>query len=55
MISPIILIPAAGRSSRMRGRDKLLEQVGGIPLLRLRVEAALATGHQVLVTLPVEP
>ena len=52
MTPPVILIPAAGQSSRMRGRDKLLEPIGGIPLLRLRVEAALATGHRVLVTLP---
>lgn len=47
-----ILIPAAGASSRMRGRDKLLEEVRGLPLLRDRVEMALDTGAEVLVTLP---
>ena len=47
-----ILIPAAGASTRMRGRDKLLEEVRGQPLLRDRVEAALGTGTSVLVTLP---
>ncbi|MBD3678088.1 MAG: nucleotidyltransferase family protein [Rhodobacteraceae bacterium] len=46
-----ILIPAAGLSSRMRGRDKLLEQVDERPLLRRQAEIALATGSDVLVTL----
>lgn len=36
----------------MRGRDKLLEEVRGQPLLRDRVELALGTGAEVLVTLP---
>lgn len=47
-----ILILAAGASSRMRGRDKLTEEVGGQPLLRKIVEAALATGCPVTVALP---
>jgi CTP:molybdopterin cytidylyltransferase MocA len=48
----LILIPAAGASSRMRGGDKLLEKVRGQPLLRDRVTLALGTGAEVLVTLP---
>ena len=52
MSSVLILIPAAGASARMRGRDKLLERVRGRPLLRDRTEMALDTGCQVLVTLP---
>jgi len=47
-----ILIPAAGTSSRMGGRDKLLEEVEGEPLLRRQARCALATGWPVLVTLP---
>jgi len=48
----LILLPAAGASSRMRGRDKLLEPVRGQPLLRDRVGMALGLGQDVLVTLP---
>lgn len=47
----LILIPAAGASSRMRGRDKLLERVDGHPLLPRQVARALHTGSRVLVTL----
>lgn len=47
-----ILIPAAGASSRMRGRDKLLEQVDGQPLLARQARMALASGARVLVTVP---
>ena len=47
-----ILVLAAGASSRMRGRDKLLQPVKGKPILRLVAEAALATGAPVLVSLP---
>ncbi|KEJ88342.1 4-diphosphocytidyl-2C-methyl-D-erythritol synthase [Sulfitobacter donghicola DSW-25 = KCTC 12864 = JCM 14565] len=50
-----ILILAAGASSRMRGRDKLLEQIDGEPLLRRQVKRALATGCNVVVTLPPSP
>ena len=52
---PIILL-AAGQSSRMRGRDKLLEIVDGIPLLRRQVLMALGTTTgPVFVTLPPAP
>lgn len=47
-----IVLPAAGASRRMRGRDKLLEDLGGMPLLRRQALRALATGARVLVTLP---
>ena len=47
-----ILILAAGQSTRMRGRDKLLEPVDGMPLLRQRALAALGTGQPVFITLP---
>jgi molybdenum cofactor cytidylyltransferase len=49
------LVLGAGRSSRMGGPNKLLEKIGGRPLVRIVVEAALAsrarpvlvvTGHQ---------
>ncbi len=52
-IAAVVL--AAGRSTRMGGPNKLLEMVGGKPLVRIAVEAALAsrakpvivvTGHQ---------
>ncbi|MBE0413858.1 nucleotidyltransferase family protein [Yoonia sp.] len=47
-----ILILAAGGSTRMRGTDKLLEPVGGVPLLRVQAKRALATGQPVFVALP---
>jgi|TARA_B110000908_G_scaffold171288_1_gene233504 molybdenum cofactor cytidylyltransferase len=47
-----ILILAAGASSRMRGGDKLLEDVTGMPCLQVMATRALATGQPVLVTLP---
>ena len=37
------LVLAAGAARRMRGRDKLLEEVGGRPVLRAVAEAALAS------------
>lgn len=46
-----ILILAAGASTRMNGRDKLLLDVAGQPLLRHVVRRAVATGHPVLVVL----
>jgi CTP:molybdopterin cytidylyltransferase MocA len=46
-----IVIPAAGNSTRMRGRDKLLEPVAGQPLLTRQTRLALGTGWPVLVTL----
>lgn len=48
----VILVPAAGASRRMGGRDKLLEHVDGRPLLRRQAERAIATGTQVVVLLP---
>ena len=52
---PIILL-AAGQSSRMRGRDKLLEEVEGQPLLRRQAAMARrATSGPVLVALPPAP
>ncbi|MGI3164685.1 nucleotidyltransferase family protein [Pseudooceanicola sp. 200-1SW] len=48
-----VLLLAAGASRRMRGRDKLLEEIDGAPLLRRQASAALAAGiGPVLVTLP---
>lgn len=47
-----ILILAAGSSSRMRGGDKTLEPVDGVPQLRRIVQAAQATGCPVTVALP---
>lgn len=50
-----ILILAAGSSSRMQGRDKLLETIDRVPLLRRTVNSALGTDHPVYVTLPQQP
>ncbi len=47
-----ILILAAGASARMRGTDKLLQPVGGVPLLRHVAMQAVATGLPVHATLP---
>lgn len=47
-----ILILAAGASTRMNGRDKLLEPINGTPLLAVMIARAQATGVQVFVTLP---
>ncbi|MQQ07285.1 NTP transferase domain-containing protein [Epibacterium sp. SM1979] len=47
-----VLILAAGRSARMRGGDKMFEQVQGQPLLTCICARAAATGLDVLVTLP---
>lgn len=47
-----ILIPAAGFGTRMRGADKLLQLVDGIPLLRRQAQRALAAANHVVVTLP---
>lgn len=52
---PVILL-AAGQSTRMRGRDKLLEDVDGVPLLRRQaVRARAATSSHVLIALPQAP
>lgn len=54
LTQPVIplLILAAGGSTRMGGRDKLMEDVDGQPLLRLQATRALATGQPVYVALP---
>ncbi|WP_299963038.1 nucleotidyltransferase family protein [uncultured Roseobacter sp.] len=52
---PILLL-AAGQSRRMRGRDKLLEDVDGEPLLRRQARMACeVTDAPVLVALPPAP
>ncbi|MEL6618387.1 MAG: nucleotidyltransferase family protein [Pseudomonadota bacterium] len=50
-----ILILAAGSSSRMRGRDKLMEIVDGTPLLTRQINMALAVSNDVRVALPPRP
>lgn len=50
-----VLIPAAGASSRMRGRDKLLEEVDGQPLLRRQADMARGVCETVIVALPPPP
>lgn len=47
-----ILILAAGQSSRMRGTDKLLEIVDGLPLIQRQARRALATQSPVFITVP---
>ncbi|MFN4191900.1 MAG: NTP transferase domain-containing protein [Tabrizicola sp.] len=47
-----ILILAAGASTRMRGRDKLMQPIGDQPILQRVAGTALATGMPVWVTLP---
>jgi molybdenum cofactor cytidylyltransferase len=50
------LVLAAGRSSRMGGRDKLLEPVAGAPLLRHVVETLAASAvDEIVVVLPPDP
>lgn len=46
---------AAGASSRMRGRDKLLEEVGGVPLLARQIGIAMAACDTVFVALAPGP
>jgi molybdenum cofactor cytidylyltransferase len=47
-----ILILAAGSSSRMAPRDKLMERVGPEPILRRTARIACAASDQVFVVLP---
>lgn len=52
---PILLL-AAGASTRMRGTDKLLEDVDGEPLIRRQAQIArAATTGPVILTLPPPP
>lgn len=47
---PVAIVLAAGRSTRMGGPNKLLEAVGGVPMVRRVAEAALASrAEQVVV------
>ena len=52
MVSIAILLLAAGQSSRMGGRDKLLERINGETLLHRQARRALKLGVPVYVTLP---
>lgn len=47
----LVFLPAAGASARMGGRDKLLEEIDGVSLLRRQTLAALAFGRPVAVSL----
>ncbi len=47
-----ILILAAGSSARMRGKDKLLELIDGVPQIARIARAALATGSPTYIALP---
>ena len=51
---PILLL-AAGASSRMRGRDKLIEEIDGVALLRRQALMARAISDTVIVALPARP
>lgn len=48
---PVLLVLAAGASSRMRGTDKLMAEVNGGPLIERTVRRAAATGLPVVVAL----
>lgn len=50
-----ILIPAAGASSRMRGADKLLQEVDGVALLHRQAIMARAISGDVRIGLPLGP
>ncbi|WP_299149980.1 NTP transferase domain-containing protein [uncultured Tateyamaria sp.] len=50
-----ILIPAAGASSRMRGADKLLQEVDGVALLRRQAMMARTVSADVRIGLPPRP
>lgn len=48
-----LILLAAGASTRMRGRDKLMEDMGGVPLLETRVDMALRSNAEpIIVVLP---
>ena len=49
---PAILVLAAGASTRMRGADKLLEEIDGVPLLLRAVRAACEVAAETIVALP---
>ena len=47
------LFLAAGASTRMRGSDKLLREIDGVPLLKRTLDEALKLNFPVFVTVPV--
>ena len=49
----VFLFLAAGTSSRMRGSDKLLKEIDGVPLIQRILGEALKLNFPVYVTLPV--
>jgi molybdenum cofactor cytidylyltransferase len=51
-VTAVVGILAAGASTRMRGRDKLLEDVDGEPLLARQLGIAAALGLPILVAVP---
>jgi len=48
----IFLFLAAGASSRMRGSDKLLKEIDGVPLIQRTLDEALKLNFPVYVTVP---
>lgn len=52
MAKTALILLAAGTGSRMRGADKLLQEVDGQPLLRVMAKRGLAAGLDVRVPLP---
>ena len=46
------LFLAAGASTRMRGRDKLLKEIDGVPLLKRTLDEALKLNFPVFATVP---
>ncbi|WP_127111899.1 nucleotidyltransferase family protein [Shimia sediminis] len=50
-----ILLLAAGSSSRMRGQDKLMQEVDGQPLIRTMATRARDTGCPLIIALPPNP
>lgn len=50
-----ILILAAGASTRMRGRDKLMEVIDGAPLLRRQALMARSVSTDIRIALPPKP
>jgi len=55
MTGPTILILGAGRATRMRGVDKLLEPLGGDPLLRVMARRAVKAAPTRVVLGPDQP
>ena len=49
----VFLFLAAGASSRMRGSDKLLKEIDGVPLIQRTLDEALKLEFPVYVTVPV--